>query len=589
MEFCHAGFDNTQAPTTECQQTVANFYSPANDKTRTACPTPGNSSPTAAMGSSNPQGCFDCNAGYWRNPQGSGSCDVPDLGKWVDATNNSKKDCTPITPNSNFNTWLAGAAAADDACPFSCSGAFSVHTSTRTCVATTQSCSSVPNGSGTQNWETPNNRYGTCTITDCDAGFDNDQDSTQCQATAATYYSPANDKTRTTCPMPSNSSPTTTTGLSSVDGCFTCSNGYFVKAGACEKIEPDAFALGEKTSYVLYNSGEVEGWGSVSSDPWVFNRKIDLGTVSGTKNKAQAIESRFNHRCVILKNGTNDHGAVKCWGVNTYGQLGIVGDTTDRDTPTDITALGNDASSNPYTAKSLAVGNEHVCAILNDDKVKCWGRNNFGQIGGGSGSDITVSGTLGDPLRGATATAVTAYNYTCAILNNGKVKCWGNNAMGSTDGGTPNLGNGRTATALAAGAGYSCALKDDQSIGCWGWKGNTIIQGFLLVPVKERFSPFTDTATQIGTGLHSFCAILTDKTVKCFVDNVRLHYGDIGGSATNRSANRAVVRGTTGDPLEGETAVSVAMGVFHTCALTETDKSIKCFGKKRQRADYRYP
>ncbi len=536
---------------------------------------PNNSSPTIATGLVNPQGCFSCNAGFWKNPQGNGSCDVPDLGKWVDATKNEKKDCSPVT-HANFDDWVAGAADAANKCRFSCSGSYSPDTSARSCVTTTQSCS-ITDGSGTQTWDTQNNLYGTCTITACDAGFDNDQDSTQCQATAAAYYSPANNNARTACPTPNNSSPTTTTGLSSIDGCFTCSDGYFLKASTCEKIEPDAFALGNQDSYVLYNSGEVEGWGKVSSDPWVFNRKIDLGTVNGTKNKAQAIESGSgDHRCIILKNGTNDHGAVKCWGVNTYEQLGIVGNTTDRDTPTDITALGNDASSTPYTAKSLAVGYEHVCAILNDDKVKCWGRNNFGQIGGGSGSDITVSGTPGDPLSGATATAIAAYHLTCALLPAGGVKCWGSNGRGATGGGTPNLSGG-TATAVTAGNTYSCALKDNQSIRCWGVRGNFNPDSSLK---KENFVPFTDTATRIETGNISFCAILTDKTVKCWSSRfIGSNYGEIGGSVFSAFANRVVKRGISGDPLEGEIAVSVAMGVDHTCALTETDKSIKCWGK----------
>ncbi len=425
----------------------------------------------------------------------------------------------------------------------------------------------------------------TCTITACNAGFDNAVDATQCQQTPAQYYSPVNDKTRTACPTPSGSSATTTTGLSSVDGCFTCDDtGYTPVASTCEKLVPDALSLGDKESYVLYNSGEVEGWGAVGSDPWVFNSKIDLGTVNGTKDKAQAIEAGENHRCVILKNGATNHGAVKCWGVNNHGQLGIVGDTNDRDTPTDITALGNDTNSNPYTAKSLALGTEHSCAILNDGKVKCWGRNNYGQIGGNvSGSEITLSGTAGDPLNGATATAIAAYDYTCAILSNGSVKCWGSNYFGTTAEGVPSLGNGRTATGVAAGQGYSCALKNGENIGCRGWRGS--FAPFSPLPLHEDFSPFSDPATHVTAGEYALCAILTDKTVKCWVYNANFHYGEIGGSATMTPPplGRVIVRGTSsgpiGNPLDGEAALSLAMGKRHTCAITETDKSIKCWGK----------
>ena len=33
------------------------------------------------------------------------------------------------------------------------------------------------------------------------------------------------------------------------------------------------------------------------------------------------------------------------------------------------------------TAKSLSLGGRHTCAILDNDTVKCWGRNNEGQLG----------------------------------------------------------------------------------------------------------------------------------------------------------------------------------------------------------------
>ena len=633
VETCNAGFDNEQ-DSTQCQQTAANFYSPANDKTRTACPTPSNSSPTAATGSNNPQGCFNCNAGYWRNPQGSGSCDVPDLGKWVDATNNSKKDCTPITPNTNFNTWLAGPAAANDACPFSCSGAFSVHTSRRTCIVTTQSCSSVPNGSGTQNWETPNDRYGTCTVETCNAGFVKNTGANSCNIPDTGKYadngvekscSPitgdsggfdafavntgavstptgcgfscntgyVKDSSGRACNYPTpgtyvNASGaevgcTDITGITGFgswlegaatadDACpFSCASGYTVSGRICRK--PEMLALGEDTSRILFSTGEVEAWGRVSDDHfWRTHLKEDLGG-----NTPQALVSRNYHQCIILKNGNLNHGRLMCWGKNDDEQLGV-GDANPRSTPTAVTAtiLGDAGGGVPNTVKSVALGDYHTCAILHDDTVVCWGDNTYAQIGGGSsGFGKTTRGTVGGPLGSTTARRIAMGSiHTCAVLSDSSVECWGRNFKGQTGGGTPNLGAGRTATEIAMSSEFSCAILDDDSVKCWGANGATNYIGTGGVPDLG----VNRTATGIALGYEHACVLLNNKTVKCWGKN---DHGQVGGGS---ASSDHVLRGTSGDPLGGQTAIEIAAGYKHTCAVMESDHSVKCWGVNRSTA-----
>ena len=136
-----------------------------------------------------------------------------------------------------------------------------------------------------------------------------------------------------------------------------------------------------------------------------------------------------NHGCSLQSDGL-----VKCWGQATYGQLGS-GDTNNRgDGPNEM------GSNLPFvdlgtgkTAKEIVAGVLYTCAILNDDTLKCWGINE-GQLGYGDsdvrGDNINEMGDnlpLVDLGTGKTVKQVaTGEKHTCAILNDDTVKCWGN-------------------------------------------------------------------------------------------------------------------------------------------------------------------
>ena len=90
-------------------------------------------------------------------------------------------------------------------------------------------------------------------------------------------------------------------------------------------------ALGEETSHVLFDNGEVEAWGKVSNRKWRTHIKEDLGG-----NTPQALVSGYNHQCIILENAGQNHGSLMCWGENGNGRLGV-GDTNPRTIPTAVT------------------------------------------------------------------------------------------------------------------------------------------------------------------------------------------------------------------------------------------------------------
>lgn len=122
-------------------------------------------------------------------------------------------------------------------------------------------------------------------------------------------------------------------------------------------------------------------------------------------------------------------GGVRCFGRNTYGQLG--GNSMDNNPhPSPIAVQGLPA------VKQIAANGNHTCALTTAGGVKCWGRNDKGQIGASGGSLSVVPVDVPQLTSGVAAIAVGG-EHTCAILTTGKAKCWGANEKGQ-------LGNGVT-------------------------------------------------------------------------------------------------------------------------------------------------
>ena len=182
-----------------------------------------------------------------------------------------------------------------------------------------------------------------------------------------------------------------------------------------------------------------------------------------------SVASGYSHTCAIL-----DNGSVTCWGVNDDGQLGN-GTTTNTNTPSNAINLGTGR-----TAMRISTdGGFHTCAILDNGSVTCWGRNSSGQLGNGTTTSTNTPSNAINLDTGRTATAITTGAYhTCAILDNGSVKCWGLNSVGQLGNGTTtntntpsnaiNLGTGRNIVEITGGGKQSCAILDNSTVKCWG-------------------------------------------------------------------------------------------------------------------------
>ncbi len=218
---------------------------------------------------------------------------------------------------------------------------------------------------------------------------------------------------------------------------------------------------------------------------------VDLGT----GRTARAIATGAAHSCAAL-----DDGTVKCWGLNDDGQLGV-GDTDARgDDPGEMgdalpTVQLNLADGVRVTG--LVAGDAHTCALLSTGAVQCWGSGANGRLGSGDENsrgdepgEMGTSLTAVDLGSGRTARALAAGgSHTCALRDTNDVVCWGVGATGRLGIGSEDdigdaagemgsalvsvpLGTGRTALALSAGAAHTCAVLDDFSMKCWGSGGN---------------------------------------------------------------------------------------------------------------------
>jgi alpha-tubulin suppressor-like RCC1 family protein len=99
--------------------------------------------------------------------------------------------------------------------------------------------------------------------------------------------------------------------------------------------------------------------------------------VAGAGAATPQIDAGFAHTCALLEDRT-----VRCWGSNLSGQLGD-GTTDARLNPVSVLASGT-AGASPVVlggVTQIAAGDSHTCALLEDGTVRCWGRNVDGRLG----------------------------------------------------------------------------------------------------------------------------------------------------------------------------------------------------------------
>jgi alpha-tubulin suppressor-like RCC1 family protein len=336
-----------------------------------------------------------------------------------------------------------------------------------------------------------------------------------------------------------------------------------------------AVSAGTDHTCALLTTGAVQCWGWNAHGQLGDNTtrpKLAPTQVTDLTSGVTAISSARDHTCALLTTG-----AVQCWGLNAYGQLG--------DSST-ISALTPVASGLTSGATAITAGNHHTCALLTTGAAQCWGGNSYGQLGDSTTAERVAPTQVTGLTSGVTVLAA-GYEHTCALLSTGATKCWGwnshsqlgDNTTANKNSPTQVTGLSSGVMAVTAGLGHSCALLLTGAAQCWGWNShsqlgdNTTVVGAVDPVDVVGIDGVAATASALSVGHVHACAVLSDGTSQCWGSNAHGELGD--GTVTRLSAVPVTVTASATTSLTNVS--TTAAGYAHTCALLTTG-AVQCWG-----------
>ncbi|MCC7003471.1 MAG: Ig-like domain-containing protein [Gemmatimonadaceae bacterium] len=330
-------------------------------------------------------------------------------------------------------------------------------------------------------------------------------------------------------------------------------------------IVPSTLVAGAYHHCGLSSTGQAYCWGwngyGQLGDGTNTQRDHMVAVLGGLSFKMLSAGSMFT--C-----GLTTADQAYCWGWNANGQLGD-GTTDHRSVSVPQPVAGG------HTFSTMATGWYHGCGIeISDGSTWCWGRNNLGQLGDGTGVDHSMPELIANGHR--FVSVIAKYSHTCGLTAAGAAWCWGRNAYGASGDGTVNQANipvevlgGRVFTKLVVGWDHTCGITASGVTECvgrnqYGQLGDGVGTGghLDLQPVTGGIQ-----LRSLHSGFYSMCAVSTDNRAVCWGRN---HQGELGDGTTTNAAGPIVIAPT-------EQFQSLAVGYGHTCAIVASG-AIQCWG-----------
>jgi alpha-tubulin suppressor-like RCC1 family protein len=235
---------------------------------------------------------------------------------------------------------------------------------------------------------------------------------------------------------------------------------------------------------------------------------------------------RLAHTCALLSNGT-----AKCWGINDFGQLGD-GTTSSRNSPVNF-------DSGVSSVIDIDAGLRRTCAVLADGTVKCWGYDAANVFASGNVSSTTHTYSGFD-----NETKIDIGSYSACTLKDNSSRCWGRTS-----------GTYSNVLQTVAGTEHICNLKSDKTVSCYGNNPN-----------GEINSTNISNASSISSNGQHTCAVIESGTVECWGLNFQGQLGD--GTHQNTSSKEVMNLGSV---------TKIDTSYYHSCAIL-SDQTVKCWG-----------
>ena len=321
-------------------------------------------------------------------------------------------------------------------------------------------------------------------------------------------------------------------------------------------------------------AGRAQCWGLSALgnlDTWLSRSAVDVRNEDDTDRLSgvATVSAGGSHACAVL-----DDGRLRCWGANHEGEVGD-GTTELRRLPTPVADVGGSGTLSDVVA--VSAGDDRACALVVTGEARGWGANHEGQLGDGTTTRRTTPVVVLDETGSGPLDAIVDLaadgNMTCAALDSGQVRCWGEDHVLPTAVPNPEgTGPLTDVVQLSGGGDTTCATLVDGEARCWDKRVLDGASSTTVVPDPAGAGPLTGVES-IGRSANLTCALLGGGRVACWsASNAVGQLGTLPPANTGRPT--LVLDPETGLPLSG--ADDVAAHADGACAVK--DGNVLCWG-----------